>query len=150
MQIKRLTFSCLAALTAFTASAQGVTTEASEQNTPAGWKAVNLPSLPAITSANTFNIKDYGASESAADNAAAINKALQAVPSTGGMVVIPAGTYLSGPITIAKSKTILYLEKGATLKQTPYGTYPKHRHGVHHMRRERRHHRGCRQTDERH
>ena len=56
----------LAALMAvpFFAKAQtfaGITTEQNAQNTPAGWTAVNLPQLPAITSANTFNIKVYGA-----------------------------------------------------------------------------------------
>lgn len=66
------------------------------QNTPEGWTAVALPQLPAITSANTFNIKDYGASTSAADNTKAIQKALDAVPTTGGMVVIPAGTWMFG------------------------------------------------------
>ena len=82
----------LAALMAvpFFAKAQtfaGITAEQNAQNTPVGWTAVNLPQLPAITSANTFNIKDYGASTSAADNTKAIQKALDAVPSTGGMVV---------------------------------------------------------------
>ena len=91
----------LAALMAvpFFAKAQtfaGITAEQNAQNTPVGWTAVNLPQLPAITSANTFNIKDYGASTSAADNTKAIQKALDAVPSTGGMVVIPAGTWMFG------------------------------------------------------
>ena len=86
----------LAALMAvpFFAKAQnfaGITAEQNAQNTPEGWTAVELPQLPAITSANTFNIKDYGASTSAADNTKAIQKALDAVPTTGGMVVIPCG-----------------------------------------------------------
>ena len=46
----------------------GITVEQNAQNTPEGWTAVALPQLPAITSENTFNIKDYGASTSAADN----------------------------------------------------------------------------------
>lgn len=101
----------------------GVTTEASEQNTPEGWTAVKLPELPVITDKNTFNIKDYGASTSSDDNTGAIQKALDAVPSTGGKVLIPAGEWLCGPIRL-KSKTILYLAANATLKQLPYGTYP--------------------------
>lgn len=107
------------------ASAQqyGVTTEALEQNTPDGWTAVELPQLPAITTANTFDITNYGASTSSEDNAKAIQKALDAVPSTGGMVVIPEGTWLSGPIKMS-SKTILHLAKGATLKLLPLGKYP--------------------------
>ena len=128
----------LAALMAvpFFAKAQtfaGITAEQNAQNTPAGWTAVNLPQLPAITSANTINIKDYGASTSAADNTKAIQKALDAVPSTGGMVVIPAGTWMFGStdqmtskteVLSIKAKTILHLCAGATLKLVEYGKAP--------------------------
>ena len=128
----------LAALMAvpFFAKAQtfaGITAEQNVQNTPEGWTAVNLPQLPAITSANTFNIKDYGASTSAADNTKAIQKALDAVPSTGGMVVIPAGTWMFGStdqmtskteVLSIKAKTILHLCAGATLKLVEYGKAP--------------------------
>jgi len=128
----------LAALMAvpFFAKAQtfaGITAEQNAQNTPAGWTAVNLPQLPAITSANTINIKDYGASTSAADNTKAIQKALDAVPSTGGMVVIPEGTWMFGStdqmtskteVLSIKAKTILHLCAGATLKLVEYGKAP--------------------------
>mgnify|MGYP002677585180 FL=1 len=128
----------LAALMAvpFFAKAQnfaGITAEQYAQNTPEGWTAVNLPQLPAITSANTFNIKDYGASTSAADNTKAIQKALDAVPSTGGMVVIPEGTWMFGStdqmtskteVLSIKAKTILHLCAGATLKLVEYGKAP--------------------------
>ena len=128
----------LAALMAvpFFAKAQtfaGITAEQNAQNTPEGWAAVNLPQLPAITSANTINIKDYGASTSAADNTKAIQKALDAVPSTGGMVVIPAGTWMFGStdqmtskteVLSIKAKTILHLCAGATLKLVEYGKAP--------------------------
>ncbi len=103
--------------------AEGLDNEANEQNTPEGWKAVELPQLPTITVSNTFDITAYGASTTSTDNTAAIQKALDAVPSTGGKVVIPSGTFLCGAIKI-KSKTILYFEKGATLMQLPYGTFP--------------------------
>ena len=111
----------------------GITAEQSAQNTPEGWTAVALPQLPAITSANTFNITSYGASTSSADNTKAIQKALDAVPSTGGMVVIPAGTWMFGSIDqmtsttevlSIKSKTILHLCAGATLKLVEYGKAP--------------------------
>ena len=114
----------------------GITAEQNAQNTPEGWTAVALPQLPAITSANTFNIKDYGASTSAADNTKAIQKALDAVPSTGGMVVIPAGTWMFGStdqmtstteVLSIKSKTVLHLCKGATLKLVEYGTAPNNK-----------------------
>ena len=111
----------------------GITAEQNAQNTPEGWTAVELPQLPAITSANTFNIKDYGASTSAADNTKAIQKALDAVPTTGGMVVIPAGTWMFGStnqmtskteVLSIKSKTVLHLCAGATLKLVEYGKAP--------------------------
>ena len=131
----------LAALMAvpFFAKAQnfvGITAEQNAQNTPEGWTAVKLPQLPAITSANTFNIKDYGASTSAADNTKAIQKALDAVPSTGGMVVIPAGTWMFGSkdqmtstteVLSIKSKTVLHLCAGATLKLVEYGKAPNNK-----------------------
>lgn len=114
----------------------GITAEKNAQNTPEGWTAVELPQLPAITSANTFNIKDYGASTSAADNTKAIQNALDAVPSTGGMVVIPAGTWMFGStdqmtskteVLSIKSKTVLHLCAGATLKLVEYGKAPNNK-----------------------
>ena len=114
----------------------GITAEQNAQNTPEGWTAVELPQLPAITSANTLNIKDYSASISAADNTKAIQKALDAVPTTGGMVVIPAGTWMFGSIDqmtsktevlSIKSKTVLHLCAGATLKLVEYGKAPNNK-----------------------
>lgn len=114
----------------------GITAEQNAQNTPEGWTAVELPQLPAITSANTFNIKDYGASTSAADNTKAIQKALDAVPTTGGMVVIPAGTWMFGStdqmtskteVLSINSKTVLHLCAGATLKLVEYGKAPNNK-----------------------
>ena len=104
----------------------GIIAEQNAQNTPEGWTAVALPQLPAITAANTFNITSYGASTSSADNTKAIQKALDAVPPTGGMVVIPAGTWLCGALQI-KSKTIFHLAKNCTLLQQPYGTFPNNK-----------------------
>ena len=114
----------------------GINAEQNAQNTPEGWTAVELPQLPAITSANTFNITNYGASTSAADNTKAIQKALDAVPTTGGMVVIPAGTWMFGStdqmtskteVLSIKSKTVLHLCAGATLKLVEYGKAPNNK-----------------------
>ena len=114
----------------------GITAEQNAQNTPEGWTAVELPQLPAITSANTFNITNYGASTSAADNTKAIQRALDAVPATGGMVVIPAGTWMFGSkdqmtstteVLSIKSKTVLHLCAGATLKLVEYGKAPNNK-----------------------
>ena len=136
--IKTVVLAALMALPMFTKAQTfaGITAEQNAQNTPEGWTAVELPQLPTITSANTFNIKDYGASTSAADNTKAIQKALDAVPSTGGMVVIPAGTWMFGStdqmtskteVLSIKSKTVLHLCAGATLKLVEYGKAPNNK-----------------------
>lgn len=133
--IKTVVLAALMALPMFTKAQTfaGITAEQNAQKTPEGWTAVELPQLPAITSANTFNIKDYGASTSATDNTKAIQRALDAVPSTGGMVVIPAGTWMFGStdqmtskteVLSIKAKTILHLSAGATLKLVEYGKAP--------------------------
>lgn len=104
----------------------GITAEQSAQNTPEGWTAVALPQLPAITSANTIDLT--GKLSATADNTVAIQAALDQVPPTGGMVIIPKGTWLFGDGNatkknlIIKSKTILHLAAGCTLKLQPYGT----------------------------
>lgn len=104
----------------------GITAEQNAQNTPEGWTAVALPQLPAITSANTIDLT--GKLSATADNTVAIQAALDQVPSTGGMVIIPKGTWLFGDGNatkknlIIKSKTILHLAAGCTLKLQPYGT----------------------------
>lgn len=114
----------------------GIAEEQKAQNTPEGWKKVDLPQLPEINANNTFNIADYGASTSAEDNTKAIQKALDAVPTTGGMVVIPAGTWHFGTtaemtskteILSIKSKTVLHLCAGATLQLVEYGKAPNNK-----------------------
>jgi len=79
---------------------------------------ITLPNIPSTQ----FSITNYGALTSSLDNSTAINAAITAANSAGGgMVVIPAGTFLSGPITM-KSNVNLYLSKGAILQLMPYGT----------------------------
>ena len=101
--------------------------EQANQNTPEGWEAVELPyNMPTITTANTFDITAYGATTSSADNTAAIQAALDAAASAGGgMVIVPAGTWMFGRIQIG-SKTILHLSAGATLKLLSYADQPDH------------------------
>lgn len=127
---------CLLAMPATALADSDVTTESKKQNTPAGWTAVQLPKIPTITAANTFNIKDYGADTSNEDNTKEIQAALDAVPSTGGMVVIPAGTWMFGAtdnmtskteVLSIKSKTVLHLCAGATLKLVAYGKAPNNK-----------------------
>src|ERR1035437_2298210 len=77
-----------------------------------------LPNIPATQ----FNITDYGASTSGLDNSSSINAAITAASSAGGgTVVIPAGTFLSGPITM-KSNVNLNISSGTILRLMPYGT----------------------------
>ena len=126
--LKTIVLTVLLALPAF-ANAQtfaGISAEQNAQNTPEGWTAVALPQLPAITAANTIDLT--GKLSATADNTVAIQAALDQVPSTGGMVIIPKGTWLFGDGNatkknlIIKSKTILHLAAGCTLKLQPYGT----------------------------
>jgi len=65
-----------------------------------------------------FSILTYGAvaNDTAILNHAAINKAiLECSLQGGGRVVVPAGTFYTGPLTL-KSNVNLYLEEGAILK----------------------------------
>lgn len=126
--MKNLFIALLALLPTVASADSDVTAELAAQNTPDGWTAVTLPSIAAITSANTLNITDYGASTASSDNTSAIQAVLNDVPSEGGMVVIPAGTWLSGCLQV-KSKTVLHLAAGATLKMLDHDTFPKDDNG---------------------
>lgn len=66
-----------------------------------------------------FNIKKYGAKEGGVkDNTKAIAKAIKACNKAGGgRVVVPAGTWLTGPVHFM-SNVNLYLEEGAVLSFT--------------------------------
>jgi polygalacturonase len=83
----------------------------------------NWPTVvrPTITSTKAFNIKDYGALSSSKDNTKQIQAALDGCANNGGgKVVVPADTFLCGPIVMG-SNTNLYLSKGAVLEILPYG-----------------------------
>ena len=104
----------------------GIESELSAQNTPDGWTAVALPQLPSIKSSNTFVITDFGATTDSEDNTSAIQSALNAVTSDGGMVVVPAGTWMFGSAQLKiKSKTILHICADATLKLRPLAEISK-------------------------
>jgi polygalacturonase len=78
---------------------------------------VLLPNIPATQ----FLITNYGANTSNLDNSASINAAITAANSAGGgTVVIPSGTFLSGPVTM-KSNVNLTISTGAILQLMPYG-----------------------------
>src|SRR5438093_7024129 len=86
----------------------------------------SAPALPVIP-AGTFDITAYGATANdSTDDTAAIQAAINACHNSangGGTVQIPAGTFLSGPITLFSSMN-LNLADGAILRMLPYGTYP--------------------------
>jgi polygalacturonase len=93
-------------------------------NDPCGPSNPAVVPLPVI-GARAFAVKDYGATgDGRADDTQALQAALDAAKAAGGGVVtVPAGTFLSGPIVVG-SGTQLDLAAGATLEMLPMGTYP--------------------------
>ena len=91
--------------------------------------ALAVPPLPSINTANIFNVTNYGAvGDGVAVNTTAIQNAINAATAAtagvgGGTVEIPAGTFLSGPLTM-KNKVNLQVDSGAMLQMLPYGTWP--------------------------
>jgi polygalacturonase len=84
------------------------------------------PVLPDINTGNVVNISDtpYDAiGDGVITNTAAIQKAINAVATNGGIVEIPAGVFLCGPVTM-KSSVALQLDRGAVLRMLPYDRYP--------------------------
>lgn len=79
--------------------------------------------VPSIATGE-FLITDFGASTSSSDNAGAIQKAIDAAAKAGGgSVIIPAGTFISGPLLL-KSNIGLKISEGAVLKVLDYTSYP--------------------------
>lgn len=76
-------------------------------------QSVKEPIFPA----RSFRITDFGASPGSSEPATlAINKAIELCSSEGGgTVIVPAGTYFSGPIYL-KSNVNLHLEKNAVIR----------------------------------
>ncbi len=70
-----------------------------------------------VSNAKEYNILDYGAVKDKLSTAA-IQKAIDAAfEAGGGMVVVPAGTYITGAL-ILKSRINLYLEQGSELRSS--------------------------------
>lgn len=63
-----------------------------------------------------FNVKDlaYGAKANGSDDATAIQKAINAASVTGGNVIFPPGTYVTGNLTAPSNVTLVFLN-GAKL-----------------------------------
>jgi polygalacturonase len=85
--------------------------------------AVN-PALPNIPT-TIFNVTDYGAiGNGVKDNTTNIQNTINAASAAGGGIVeIPAGTFLSGPITLLSSVN-LQVDTNGMLQMLPLGTYP--------------------------
>lgn len=84
-------------------------------NPPFAMEQLKRPSFPE----QTFNIRDYGATELADGQGESITDAVRAAidaahSAGGGRVLVPAGDWLSGPIHL-KSNINLHLEKGARI-----------------------------------
>jgi hypothetical protein len=90
----------------------------------AGWVHAANPAMPAIP-ATIFNVTNYGAiGNGLKDNTTNIQNTINAANAAGGGIVeIPAGTFLSGPITLLSSIN-LQVDTNAMLQMLPYGTYP--------------------------
>ncbi|BBB90528.1 MAG TPA: glycosyl hydrolase family 28-related protein [Methylomusa anaerophila] len=72
--------------------------------------------------AATLDVKNYGAKgNGAADDTAAIQAAIDALPASGGVVAIPDGTYMINAIKSIKLKSnvILQMTSGTVLKAIP-------------------------------
>src|SRR3954470_7758942 len=71
-----------------------------------------------------FNVKAFGAiGDGLLDDTQAVQAAINAVPSSGGIVVFPAGTYrLISPLTIAtNSVTLAGMGRGTTISVAHVG-----------------------------
>lgn len=82
------------------------------------------PLLPSVPN-KTFTIKDFGAkTDNETDNTVAIQAAINAAHNAGGgKVIVPAGTYLSGPLQFF-SNLDFHLDSSAVLKFLPIDKYP--------------------------
>ncbi|HKW30085.1 MAG TPA: glycosyl hydrolase family 28 protein [Verrucomicrobiae bacterium] len=85
--------------------------------------AVN-PALPNIPT-NIFNVTNFAAiGDGTKDNTTNLQNTINAANAAGGGIVeIPAGTFLSGPVTL-QSRINLQLDSGAILRMLPFGQYP--------------------------
>nr|WP_294897038.1 glycosyl hydrolase family 28 protein [uncultured Pedobacter sp.] len=95
-------------------------TPPTDTDPPVTFSLVPVPKI----STKTFLITDYGATTGSLDNKQEILNAINAAYTAGGgTVVVPAGTFTSGPIKL-KNNVGLQISSGATLKVIAYSSYP--------------------------
>ena len=83
-----------------------------------------VPALPEIPPTH-FTITDHGAlGDGVTDNTRAVQVAIDAAKASGGGIVeVPAGVFLCGPLHLS-DRIDLHLDSGATLKMLPLDRYP--------------------------
>jgi polygalacturonase len=90
---------------------------------PARAQSHITPQLPQIPD-ETYNITHFGAvGDGVVTNTKAIQAAINAASEGGGIVEVPPGTFLCGPIQMA-SQINLHLDAGALLRMLPLDKYP--------------------------
>lgn len=110
-KIKRIALLLACTFVAATAAAKG-TYKFTKVEAPFNMQTVSEYVFPA----KDFNIKKYGAkADGKTDNTKAIAKAIAACAEAGGgRVVVPAGTWITGPVHL-RSNVNLHLQEGAVL-----------------------------------
>lgn len=79
-----------------------------------------------VTTPRHFNISEFGAvADGKTLNTAAIQKAIDAAAAEGGVVEIPAGTFLSGAIFLKKGAELFLAENAVLLGSQNIEDYPK-------------------------
>ena len=93
-------------------------------------QALANPSLPSIPSRST-NVVSFGAvGDGTTDDTTPIQNAINAINAAGGGTVeIPAGTYLSNPLTLVSSMN-LQIDSGAMLKMLPMAQFTSTDHFI--------------------
>lgn len=90
-------------------------------------KYVHAQSLP---TENVFDIRDYGANTEYADNAAFIQKAVDAAAESGGTVLVAGGDFVTTTVFL-KSDVTLFIEKNSALSSNKTGIGYNHKGIIH-------------------
>lgn len=81
-----------------------------------------LPSAGKNKLTGWFHVDGFGAKgDGSTSDTAAITAAIAAVPSTGGVLYFPTGTYLCANLTLNKNNVTVLMDAGATLKKNAHG-----------------------------